>query len=269
MSNNRVRILSEVLSLDAWHEPFKIDGETSGVFVELSFREGRIGGDDTRFPFTFKVVLRKALLKISCESPLRIDRHSISRDLPQVQIDLIKMRAVKERNEVSAGASGKLGNQGVAISLSGKADLASNNVSEDTMTKKQTVSEIIVDPIPINEHSYSWAMQPSVATELKGQPWDPIKSPRLSVRGLSVLGKIDPSIKITVSCALDDIIIDEIVFKKSSIQNSIKSEIFPAINQAAAVQHLKKVLIDADLEPSALDDRFSEILLANVLACVE
>jgi hypothetical protein len=64
MKDNRTKVLGEVLSLDAWHEPFRCDGETSGVFVELSFHEGRLGGDDAAMPVTFKIELKRALLTV-------------------------------------------------------------------------------------------------------------------------------------------------------------------------------------------------------------
>lgn len=64
MSNNRTRVLGEVLSLDAWHDPFRCNGETSGVFVELSFHEGRLGGEESNIPFTFKIELKRALLTV-------------------------------------------------------------------------------------------------------------------------------------------------------------------------------------------------------------
>ncbi|WP_454280123.1 hypothetical protein [Sphingomonas sp. Marseille-Q8236] len=81
MSNNR-RVLAQALAIDAWHEPMRFDGQTFSVHVELSFKSGRIGGDDPNFPFTFNIALKRALLILKMEEPLVIDRRTVARSIP-------------------------------------------------------------------------------------------------------------------------------------------------------------------------------------------
>src|SRR6478672_4710428 len=120
MRDNRTRVLGEVLSLDAWHEPFQCDGNTSGVFVELSFHEGRLGGE-AGIPFTFKVELRRALLTVRLEAPLEIDRRNVARSIPETDVELRRIKSAKAHAEASLSAKAKLSPRDMALALSGAA----------------------------------------------------------------------------------------------------------------------------------------------------
>lgn len=87
-------MLAEVLRLDAWHKPLRTDGGTSSVYVELSFEEGRLGGD-ADLPFTFRVRLKRALLTIEVEEPLKIDRASIARPIPKSEVERKQLSSPK------------------------------------------------------------------------------------------------------------------------------------------------------------------------------
>lgn len=268
MSNthNRIKVLAQILSVDAWHDPFTIDQSTSGVYVEVSFREGRIGGDDSSFPFTFRMALKRALLTVHVESPLVIDRSTVARSIPKVQAELLQVRAAKGKTEAHASAGGRISSSTLSVDFGGAARTGSEKSNEEELRISQTVPEIIVNPIPKDGRSYCWELEHSIKDKLEGQPWHPVEEPRLRVRSPDSILRIEPSVKVIISCALEDLIIEDIQLKKRDLVNDAKELVFPGNNLAAAVQHLKKVLLDADLDVAQLDDRFSQIILANVLA---
>ncbi|HEX8239798.1 MAG TPA: hypothetical protein VF574_08685 [Allosphingosinicella sp.] len=263
-------MLSDVLSIDAWHEPFRVDGSTSAVHVELSFTEGRIGGSDVDFPFTFKVSLKRALLTVRAERPLEIDRRSIARSVPEAEIELTKLRTARETAEASLSGKATLTPALFGAVLTGATARGEQLTQQDILKIVQNVPEVLVSPRPRNPQEYAWELVPTYRDGLRGQPWDPIDAPRLRVKpSTSVLPQLLPTISVGVSCALEDLHISDIVPKRLGLNEKLRKLIHNDINEAAAIQHLKLVLREADLEPRAFDNRFAEVILASVLAVPE
>jgi hypothetical protein len=267
MKNNRTRVLAQVLSVDAWHKPFRLDSNTAAVHVELSFHEGRIGGDDPSFPFTFRIRLKKALLSIRLDAPLTIVRDSVARPLQRYDAEHTRVVSIKDATKTNGNLKASLNPPSVGLSAETG---GSNEVSKEEYVKLvQEIPPISVAPRPSGRHEYRWEMEPKHKAYLDGQPWNPISEPRLSVRLPSDKMKIDPAIKVFVSCALEDIEIDELVPKDTGFIDAMKNGIFNKINEAAAIQQLKITLKEAELEVSSLDDRFSHLIIADVLAVEE
>jgi hypothetical protein len=269
MANNRARILSQALSIDAWHEPFRLDGATSAVHVELSFSEGRLGGDDADFPFTFKLALKRALLTIKVERPLSLDRRSVARSKPSIDAERTMILALRESAKANIAANGKITPATIHLAISGEAKAEEEVTSEERVKVVQSIPAIVVSPKPIDSGSYSWDIIPGHSETLHGQPWDPIDEPRLRVKVDGNLPKIEPVISITVTCALEDIEISELVPKRQDLNDRLRSIIHNDISKKAAIQYLKRVLLNADLEAGLLDNRFSDLLVADILALSE
>lgn len=265
MQNHR-RVLAEVLSIDAWHDPIKVDGSTSAVHVELSFQQGRLGGDDSEFPFTFNIALKRALLTVQIEQPLVIDRRSIARPNPNQTVEITKLHAAREEAQSSIAYGAKLSPASVAAFFSASAKTDANTKREDQLKLVQAVPRIIASPRPKGEREYSWELLPSYEETLDGQPWDPVENPRLSVRGPRERGALDPVISVHVSCKLEDIQITDLTLKRSTGFGLLRDMLFDRVNEAAAIQHLKLVLRDRYLEVGHMDDRYSEVGIADVLS---
>jgi hypothetical protein len=267
--DNRRRILAEALSIDAWHEPIKLNGTTSAVHVELSFHEGRLGGETEDFPFTFKVTLKKALLTIRVEKPLEIDKRSIARSVPEAQVELTRLRKARDTAQSQSGAAAGISPKAFALALRAESTSASEVAAEDELKVIQALPRTIVTPRPDGPRQYSWELEPTYQSALRGQPWDPVQAPRLRVKHIGARSALDPCINVEVRCALEDVHISDLQPKAFGIRETMKDAVFNRINEAAAIQHLKLVLREADLEPSRMDNRFSDILLASVLALPE
>jgi hypothetical protein len=266
--NNRKRVFSEALSLDAWHDPFQI-GTSSAVFVDLTFKEGRLGGSDPEIPFTFKVCLKKALLSIDLEEPLEIDRKTIARDVPGAEIEVSRIIAAKKTAERSLGASASLSPEKLRASIMGFLSSKKEISKEDVIKMSQKIPEILTIPQAESEHRYNWAMEPSWEQHLSGQPWNPVEYPRIKIKPPKILSAVMPAIRVSISCALEDVDIIDIQPKDKSISSKLKEIKSNQINISAAQQHLKMVLRDSDLEPESIDNRFLSLIIANILATEE
>ncbi|HEY5723527.1 MAG TPA: hypothetical protein VIT45_14525 [Allosphingosinicella sp.] len=162
--------------------------------------------------------------------------------------------------------SARLTPTALALALGATGKRAAELQAEDKMSLVQNLPETLVTPRPGGGREYSWDLEPTFRETLRGQPWDPVESPRLHVRCATRLPALPPTIKVEVSCSLCDVEITELELKDESIKGVMKSMVSNSMNEAAAIQHLKLILRDADLEPHALDNRFSELLLASIIA---
>jgi hypothetical protein len=270
VKSNSVRILSEVVAIDAWHKPIKVGKDAASVHVELTFKQGRIGGENTDFPFTFRICLKKAVLTVKVEHGLDVERASVARNIPQASVEHTKLRVARDQALTKLGAGIKLTPSRVAaeISVNGQASSEQNN--EEQLKLVQSLPQTLVTYEPAGRTEYRWSLVPVFDEELNGQPWHAISEPRLSVRQEAQGSKIEPVISVELSCALEDLEITDIEPKENpKLSDKIREFVFHDTNKAAAIQHLKLVLRDADLEPGQLDNRFSHLLIASVLALEE
>jgi hypothetical protein len=270
MSGNRLRLLSDVLSLDAWHSPMRTDRASCQVCVELTFKEGRLGGEDEDFPFTFRLSLKRALMTIRLEEPLDIVRDSVARNIPDSQVHQTRLRAVRDGLIGSIGGEAKISPDTFVAALNAKLKTERTVQNEEETSFIQILPPILAVSEPRGRREYSWTLEPTFMPALRGQPWDPVESPRLSARyDPRKISKVTPAISVRIECALEDLLIQDINPKDRSLQETI-SNILPGDTRlAAAKQHIKHVLRVANLEPGGLDNRFSRFLVASVLAAVE
>ena len=269
MSDNRKRILAEVLSLDAWHTPFRIDGTSSAVHVEVSFQQGRLGVHDPELPFTFRISLKRALLTVKLEDPLTIKRSSVARDIPENPAEMSKILTAKDAAKRNSTSKGELSLNKFGLGFSGSRSTDHEISREDQLKIVQAVPRIIASARPRSNTEYAWELQPAYEQVLEGQPWNPQQFPRMQVRHPEKRSAIDPTIKVTLSCALEDVVIDELEPKSLKFTDQVREIFENRHSLAAAIQYLKLTLLRADLEVGNIDNRFDDLLIADVFSAEE
>lgn len=269
MAHNRARILSEAVFIDAWHDRLKVDGSTSAVHVDISFSEGRLGGDDADFPFTFRLALRRALMTIKLEPPLSIERRTIARSKPAAEAERTMILAARESAKASLTAKGRITPASIHIALGGAVQTEKEVTAEDKIKIVQAIPNIVVSPLPVDSRSYSWDMVPGYSDVLNGQPWDAAKEPRMFVKPSEPIGRIEPVISVRITCAMEDVEITDLVPKKNDLNERLRNIVHGENSMAAAIQYLKRILRDADLEPGLLDNRFADLVIADIVAVPE
>ncbi len=264
--SNQVKVLSEVLAIDAWHKPFRTDGQSASLHVELSFHQGRIGGDKPDIPFTFRIGLKKAVLSVILEKPLQIDRATVARTVPVNTLEHTRLIQLKNQASRNTTFAGKLNLESLKAEAGVSADSRSSKETDDQLRFVSHIPNVIATPKPRGSNEFAWELLPGQTATLDGEPWNPVEEPRLSVKSLLQIPRLIPSIKVILSCKFEDIEIDNIELKDSGIISIAKEAFFNRANEAAAIQQLKLALRDAELEFGSIDDKFSDIVIADIIA---
>lgn len=262
---NQTKILSEVVDIDAWHEPLSID-KSSAVFVEVAFKEARIGGNDSDFPYTFKMKLKKALLSIKLEDPLEIDKSSIARSNQELEATISKIRTARNALEETSGGSIQITPSAIAAQLTTGSITKSDITEEDSIQIVQSLPAIAISSRPSTQREHFWAMEATFRPHMEGQPWDPLSPPRMHVKPLVKIGKLHPAISVQLTCAFEDVIIEDIQLKEINFKALAKEAVGWREREKVAIQHLKVLLMNAELEVSDLENRFENLVLAELFA---
>lgn len=201
---------------------------------------------------------------------MKIDRASVARNIPDTQIEQTKIRTVRDKLLAKAGANASLSAGGILAAVKGSASLERELKDDDELKIVQALPPILAVCEPRSSQEYSWTLEPTFMRELKGQPWDPIDYPRLAARyDFSKIGVIEPVIHARLDCALEDVVIDDIQPKDATLLDKVASLLPGDTRLVAAKQHLKQIMKVAHLEPGEMDNRFSSLMIATVLATVE
>tara|TARA_R110002124_G_scaffold263786_1_gene430274 strand:+ start:331 stop:1128 length:798 start_codon:yes stop_codon:yes gene_type:complete len=263
-------MFSEVVALDAWHSPVKKTRDSIEVYVDLAFKDGRMGGEDIDFPFTFRVALKRAKLVLKAPEPLSIIRKTIARDIPLVEAERTQIKMV--RDEIISSKEGELAlnAHNFAARLSASKSKNSASSKADVLKVVQTIPLIMVAGEPQGSNAHTWSFQPTYSSFLSGSPWDPIANPRFSGRyDYKNYMKNEPVINASITCALEDLIVSDIEMKNKNLSNSIKNLTGYEKRMAAARQHIKQLLHRINLEPGRMDNRFASLLIASAIAVEE
>lgn len=269
MASNRIRVLSEVVALDAWHDPFIPATGSSSVYVELCFKNSCVGGDLDEFPFTFRMSLKRAELKISVDDPLRIIRKSIAQGTLDGSVSRVMTMAAKGKIRTGAKATGEIGASGANIDFGINAERTNDLLKDDERVFSSTTPRIVCVGEPCGDGSYKWAMEPAVLDTLCNQPWDKTQE-RLRVHyDVGRFNPLHPEIKAELTCRFEDIKIDDVLPKEPKFSEQVTSLCRSDSRLKAAKHQLKLLLRDADLEVGAMDNRFATVILGQVVAASE
>jgi hypothetical protein len=101
--DNRRRAFADVVSIDAWHEPFDANEGTVDLHADVVFGTARVGGE-TESPIRFRLSIKRAelLVVIPNSEPVKIDRKSVSRSAPEGHGSLTE--TVEHNSEANAKA---------------------------------------------------------------------------------------------------------------------------------------------------------------------
>jgi hypothetical protein len=264
--DNKKRLFVDLVSLEAWHDPFTVSDSHIGVFVEVSFSQARMGGDDDEIPFTFRLRLKRALLSIEAEHPLRLQRETVARDIPQGEVKLTAIRQAKVAVKANLSAKAALSPRSLAMNIATGLEAGAERSQERLASIEKAIPEILCMPKPAGGRAYMWELEPTFADFLEGQPWEPTTQPRLAFSGFRKTDPLEPAIQVRLSCKVEDLAISDIQHKDKSVAARIKRAGRRKVNEAAAIQHIKRVLHSHDLVVSDTSNRFKSVVLGDVLA---
>jgi hypothetical protein len=174
---NRQRAFAELVSIDAWHEPFSETCRSVSLHVDATFATARVGGE-IESPIRFKLSIKRAevVVIVPETEPLRVDANSVSRDTRKVDGKKTSMEYTETATETMAkgGASFDFvkpaGSAGAEASRKGAKKKTVSKVSEEKLLL------MCVEQRLTPEGNYFWIVSPEADTILHGKPWKPLES---------------------------------------------------------------------------------------------
>lgn len=272
MPSNRIRIFSDLVSVDAWHLPFTTKRMTVSLHADVSFSTARMGGESDS-PVRFTVDLKEAELTVLIPETeqLVIERASVARMEPTAT-GVHKSRSV---SKAKRGAAGKFSltadpsQVSAGGSLSASAGFERENVEEVSVSRK--FSGIITSHSVNGDGNNRWHFKPGAGPILDGKPWDAKKTPLMKIKDQrdSKNRILSPTVRLELSCRREDLNIKNIVLKDRSILRAAMAKIGFRDRMDAAEAFIRNKLVEEGLPTPDMSEGYAVITLAQVSASDE
>lgn len=261
--NNGNRALADVVSVEAWHAKFDKEGRAK-VHVDLSFLTGEIGADD-ECAITFRVALKRAVLRLVVPptEPIAVIQSSVDREATLEGF----RKVLKESTtalQTGAGLSAHLSQNTMGVDAKGQVRADRRSSTTTTSEMSQAISAFKIRQYSDADGNYCWEIVPEASGIMDGKVWEPVKQPRLSIKQTGST-KLPPVLQAHVLCRRNDIVIDDIKFKKGEpFQNK-----FMANRKAAARAVIKERVLGLGLDHPEADNDLIEITIAECIVVEE
>lgn len=271
-SNNQSRVLSDVVSLEAWHDAFGEGRTLSDLHVDVVFGDARVGGE-TEAPVRFRLGIQRAEIVVIAPptEPVAVDPRTVSRDAPQLSGNISRTSNSKRAHSFKLNFAALFSARRLRSSeLSGGADISYGRSTElnSVIKTTQSISAINTTQSRTSDDHYRWIVSPALGKQLSGRPWDPLTQPRLALidtRSDKSRG-IPPSVRIEIRCRREDLIIHDLKLKDGSAWNIIRKKEGHRNRLAAAEAYIKSRLFEEGLHVGDMEELFSQTTIAAVTA---
>lgn len=264
--SNNPRAFAEVVSIDVWRTEYAGDQATADLHIDVGFFEGRFGGDQSKdSPVRFRLSLKRAEVFV-----LR-DNEKISKIPPssvvKAPITQSKAKTVVSQEVEAKGAIGvdlKRINSPVNVD----AKVAGATAVTKKIEKEEDISEMRFTHRTLDDKSgYVFMISSTDNSKLSGRPWDS-DTPRMQLRDTKANRKRGepPEVTVQIRCKREDLIIEDIEFKDSSI---FSFELLSRNKMIAVEQYIKKEILETGIPCGDLSEPFSEIILADAISMEE
>jgi hypothetical protein len=269
--DNRKRAFADVVTIDAWHDAFDDENAKADLHADIVFGVARVGGEPES-PIRFRLSIKRAeiVVVVPESEPVSVDRTSVSRDSPDLQIRLTEVNERATQANIKGSASGSLGPTG----LTGSAAVEAGAQASITTSRKTEVSSIVslmlVTQSQTVDGHYRWAVESQLGKILEGRPWDGSKQPRLKLidKRKNRSKGIPPSVRVEVRCRREDLTIEDLKIKDENLWEAAKSRFGFKNKMAAAESYIRDRLTEEGLEVKNIDDIFATLTLGSVTAGV-
>ncbi|WP_313059049.1 hypothetical protein [Agrobacterium cavarae] len=274
---NRLRAFADVVGVDAWHKSFKPGSQEVDLKVDVTFKEGRVGGEEDS-PVQFRLRLRRATLAvvISETEPVEVLRDSIRRNDDAIEVDW-ESHNVKTKHHaalLAAGLSASLNplESGASASLSAKAETSID--ANQTLVEKMRgrhrgmKSRFQYDNL---EQSFNWLIDCQSTDFLEGRPWEANEQPLMTLRDTrhDASRGIPPNVRVAVRCLREDLIITDIKIKGNVSFLSKITGNEEKLKLKAAEAYIRTKLCEVGLVVGDLSNDFAKVVLVDVMSKTE
>jgi hypothetical protein len=265
--DNRRRALTDVVDVEAWHEPYSPAVRTAELHVDVTFGIGRVGGDSVS-PIRFQLSLRRAevVVVVPKVEPAKVLVHSVARSRPRVWGETIRTMAANSDVSGKAEIGGALSPHTPRLAATAKGS-ASRSRQNTARVVEHADGAMRVVQSRTEDGDYRWTVT-ALTGVLDGKPWDASASSQMTIedtrsnRGVGIA----PAVRVQVRCRREDIKIDEIVLKDRRAWATIKRSLMFRNKIAAAEAAIRQLLIVEGLFAGEISDPYLVITLAEVSA---
>jgi hypothetical protein len=268
-SDNRRKALGEVISLEAWHEPFSKADKKVDLFVDVAFTTGRLGGEEgSEVRFILGLRAAEVVVIVPPGEPAKVDRGSVKRDAPSTNVKLTASQATHKKTKAKGSASSALSNLKAKIAASGTIEGEVGAAEETRIAVTEAVQNMRLLHTLGADGNHRWTVSAVGEDPLHGRPWVSEKKPRLKVidqRSDRTTG-LAPVITVEIRCRREDLVISNIELKDlKGFADRVRRD-NRRNREAAAQAVIRTRLFEEGLLGGDNEDRYAVMVLASIMA---
>lgn len=268
--NNRIRILSDLVGLEAWHAAFTPKRLEVSLHADVTFLTALMGGE-AESPARFGVNLKRAELRIWLPDGegVNVVRSSVARMTPD--FNGTQKRSVERKSAAGAGASLGMNADKASLSATGAMSISANrdvSVREEA-TAAREFKAVISTHSPDGNGGHRWMMTPGDGRVLVGKPWAAAEMPLMSLRDRRSKQTISPAVHLEITCLREDLHISDFELKDGSLWKRVRNRMGSENRIRAAEAFIRNRIEERGLGAPEMGERFTVIRLAQVSAVEE
>jgi len=271
-SQNRLRQLQGLVSIDAWHTPPTSDRPRADLHVYAYFDEGRLGGC-TEDSLAFNMVLRQAELRINQTEPrsFGFDPAKIWRG----EIDKIgrAKQTRTEQQESTRDLEAKVEVRPTTLSGSagGKAHLAQGTSTTSQVEVEESLKKTLVSFSRTDRTMPTWVLKPGSQSEkrdgisyLHGSPWSSDQQRLLQLVRRNGHRGDDSDVRISLVCRREDLYFYGIRVRNAAGEFEELQDAEP--RRVAIQEYLRGLLLREELPAPDMNSPYSLVTLGIVVS---
>ena len=267
--DNRRRAFADVVSIDAWHDPFGSDAGAVDLHADIVFGTARVGGEpESAVRFRLSIKRAELVVIIPETEPVKIDRNSVARGAKGPDGKMVETFETSAQGHMKAVASSSIGPTNVSGATSAEIGAAANIQASKKIEITATVEFMKVTQSKTADDNYRWTIEPGQQRTLDGRPWDGVKEPRLKLIDLRANRSkgIPPSVRVEVRCRREDLAIEELEAKDVNAWQLLTARAGFSNRLAAAESYIRDRLAEEGFQIRNLEEKFAELVLGAVTA---
>lgn len=207
--NNQYRGLTELVALEAWHEPFTRKVDRADFHIDVAFDTERVGGSGEAVRFQVRLKRAEIVVVVPFGELAAFDQAKTVRDAPVVKGKAKTRKAVEKGGELGGKAKGGIGKKGLVGELDAKA-------AGHLGYREQTVLELAEDLTGMRVLHHAGAGEPrwvvvALGPSLFGRPWEDTLRLKVVDTRPNRDPDLPPSLRVQIRCRREDMLIDNIV----------------------------------------------------------
>ncbi|WHO84160.1 hypothetical protein [Rhizobium leguminosarum] len=269
MVGNRIRIFSELVSIDAWYPQFTSSRSRVSLHADVTFHTARLGGEPGS-PVTFTLDLKRAELRVIIPETehIAIDRSSVAR----FDDGATAIRKTRSKSRTSGGIGSVFGlgatskGASAALKLQARASKDYNRTEEVVTTEK--LKKIIVSHSVDAERNNRWHFSPALTSTLNGKPWASRdqKLMKLVDKRQTIDPRFEPVVRLELSCLREDLDVDAIELVDGATFAAAMAKLGGDRRLRAAEAFIRNRIQEEGLPTPRMENDHAQIILADLMA---